>query len=532
MRSPRQLNRVVSLLLVLEFAFIARPVVAQDRVAEPRFDIWEFAVSGNSVLDRREVERTVYPFLGPARSVADVEQARRALEARYKDAGYGTVVVNIPEQDVEQGVVRLDVIEGSVERLLVTGARYFSPLQIRDAVPSLAVGQVPELPKVQAELLALNAATSDRRITPVLRPGRAPGTVEAELKVDDRLPVHGTLEFSNAYTRDTSRTRATGTLSYDNLWQRQHSASIGYQTAPQQTDDVTVLFGTYTARLPDSPWVLSGYLIDSDTAVSTVGTLGVIGNGQIGGLRFIRPLPAVGGGYQRATLGVDIKDFDESIALTGNQPSIETPISYGILSAGWGIVFPGETGNTELNLLGVFGPRFLGNDTEEFSNKRFGASPSFAYLSLGFAHERALWRDARLRLRLRSQVAGGPLISNEQFSLGGANSIRGYLESEVFTDDGLYGQIELLSPDWSSRLPGVSTGRLLVFVDAGGGRLQDALPEQDDDMFLWSAGVGLRAALWRRLTAELDWAWALEDNSDGFIEAGDNRWHFVTRFAF
>jgi hemolysin activation/secretion protein len=147
---------------------------------------------------------------------------------------------------------------------------------------------------VQKELVQLNAGSSDRRITPVLRPGRYPGTLEAELKVDDKLPVHGSLEVNNRYSRDTTRTRVTATVSYDNLWQRQHSASIGYQTAPENTDDVTVLFGTYSARLSTSPWLVSGYYVDSDTDVATVGTLGVLGKGQIAGLRFIRPVASRG----------------------------------------------------------------------------------------------------------------------------------------------------------------------------------------------------------------------------------------------
>jgi hemolysin activation/secretion protein len=505
---------------------------AEDARAGPRFGVWEYAVSGNTALGRADVERAVYPYLGPDRTVADVEQARAALEKVYRDAGYGTVVVTIPEQDVEQGLVRLEVLEGRVDRLRVTGSRYFSPAQIRESVPSLAEGTVPELPVVQKELAALNAASSDRRVTPVLRAGRSPGTVEAELKVDDSLPFHGTLEVNNAYTRDTTRTRVNATLSYDNLWQRQHSALVGYQTAPEDTDDVTVFFSTYTGRLPGSQWIASGYFVDSDTDVASLGTLGVIGKGQIAGMRFIRPLPPLAGGFQRVTLGLDYKDFDESIALTGNQPTIETPITYGALSAGWGVTFPGEGENTTLNLLAVMGPRFLGNDPEEFENKRAGSKPDFAHLNLSVGHERELWSDSRLRIAVAGQLASSPLISNEQFGFGGAGSVRGYLESEQFVDNGYSGQLELLSPDWGRRLSEDVLGRFLVFVDAGGGNLQDPLPEQDDRFFLWSTGLGLRAAFWRRLTAELDWAYPLEDNADGSIEAGDTRWHFSTRYAF
>ena len=528
------------------------PLYAQDSNArpEPRFDIWEFQVSGNSMLDTRAIEKTVYPFLGPSRAVSDVEQARQALEALYRDAGFGAVAVNIPEQDVDQGIVRLEVLEGTVDRLIISGSTWFSPDRIREATPSLAEGTVPDLPQVQREIQALNAASADRRITPVLRPGRYPGTLEVELKVDDDPPIHGSLEYNNRYTRDTSRTRATATLTYANLWQREHSATLGYQTAPQETDDVSVFFATYTARIPDSQWIASGYFVDSDSAVSTVGTLGVIGKGQIGGLRLIRPLPMLGSGFQRLTLGIDLKDFDESIALTGNQPSIETPISYGTLTGGWNLTFVQEGRVTELGLRGILGPRFLGNDAEEFANKRTrfrpecpppepgqpdfcqGAKSSFAYLGFNLSHERALADGSRWRVALGGQLADTALISNEQFSFGGATTVRGYLESQQFADDGYAAQLELFSPDWSKRVPGLSSARVLTFMDAGSGRVQDAEPEQDDDFFLWSAGFGLRAALWGSLNASLDWAWPLRDSSDDSVEAGDEFWHFNITWEF
>jgi hemolysin activation/secretion protein len=508
---------------------------AQDASAgasEPRFDVWEFAVSGNTLLEQQAVERAVYPFLGPGRTVADVERARQALEVVYKDAGFGTVAVNIPEQDVAEGLVALEVVEGRVERLLVTGTRYFSPAELRAAVPSLAAGQVPDLKQVQRELVAVNAASSDRRVTPVLRPGRATGTLEAELQVDDDLPLHGSFEVNDQYTRDTTRTRIAASLSYGNLWQRQHAVSLGYQTAPENTDDVEVLYGTYSARLADSAWLFSGYLVDSDTAVSTVGTLGVIGKGQIAGMRFIRPLPAVAGGLPRFTLGFDYKSFDESIALTGNQPTIETPIDYGVMSAGWAIVFPGEGRSTSLNAQLTVGPRFFGNDTAEFDNKRRGASAGFAHLNLGLQHERSLLGDWRIQLGLDGQLAGAPLISNEQFGIGGASTVRGYLESQAFMDNGYVAQFELHTPDWGRRMAAPLSGRLLWFIDLGGGNLRQAQAEQDDRFFLWSTGLGLRASLWKTVEASLDWAYPLKDSGNGNIAAGDARWHFSTSVGF
>jgi hemolysin activation/secretion protein len=71
------------------------------------FNVWEFQIIGNTLIDRTQVERTVYPFLGPARTIEDVEAARAAQETFYNNSGFPTVVVNLPEQNVTEGVVKL-----------------------------------------------------------------------------------------------------------------------------------------------------------------------------------------------------------------------------------------------------------------------------------------------------------------------------------------------------------------------------------------------------------------------------------------
>src|SRR5262245_55078889 len=107
--------------------FVGLQAQAQDAAPAPaemaHFDVMEYRVLGNTVLAARDIESAVYPFLGPAKSLDDVEQARLALENAYRSAGRGTVFVDIPEQDVgEDGVIRLRVTEGRLNTVRVTGA--------------------------------------------------------------------------------------------------------------------------------------------------------------------------------------------------------------------------------------------------------------------------------------------------------------------------------------------------------------------------------------------------------------------------
>jgi hemolysin activation/secretion protein len=76
----------------------------------------EYIVRGNTVLDARSIERAVSPFLGPGRSLKDIEAARDALLEAYQAKGYQSVYVDLPEQQVTQGLVFLQVSETRVGR--------------------------------------------------------------------------------------------------------------------------------------------------------------------------------------------------------------------------------------------------------------------------------------------------------------------------------------------------------------------------------------------------------------------------------
>ena len=136
----------------------------------PHFDIMEFEVAGNSVLPDEQVETAVMPFLGPDLSIDQVEAARAALEKLYQAAGYLTVFVDIPEQRVDEGVVRLQVTEGRVARLTVTGSHYYAQGRIRAAAAEVAEGRVPNFNVLQQQVGNLSRSET-RRVQPVLKPG-------------------------------------------------------------------------------------------------------------------------------------------------------------------------------------------------------------------------------------------------------------------------------------------------------------------------------------------------------------------------
>ncbi len=503
---------------------------AVGKEREVTFDIWEIRVRGNTVLDGKLLERTVYPFLGARKTVRDVEAARQALERFYKESGYPTVIVNIPEQDVRNGVVRLQVIEGRVSRLRVSGSRYFSPDGLRAEVPALTPGEVPYLPAVQAQLRKVNAAMPDRRVTPVFRPGRTPGTVEVDLKVKDRLPVHADVEINGRSSANTSRTRMSGTLRYGNLWQKGHSASLMLMTAPENPEDVQVGALTYVLPASGGADVFAFYGVFNRSDVAAAGDITVLGNGAVVGMRLIRPLPSKERWYHNISLGLDYKDFEESLRPQGAD-RLDTPISYLAFQAEYRGSVGRPTGErTSFAGAAHLGVRGFGNTEYEFENKRYNASPNYLYLTGEIEHERRLAQRIGLNINLRAQLADAPLISNEQMSAGGSETVRGYYESQALGDYGLIGNVELR---WNGVLPPRmgSVGRMAFygFLDGAEVRLHDPLPGQSSGVELAGTGVGFRVK-WAGTVADVTAGWALRDY--GAIQRGDARIDFLLRFSF
>ena len=516
------LLRGLALCIALGAPLAPQPAAAQTApppgdqpAAAPAFDVLEFQIEGNTALPVQVVEQAVTPHLGPQRGMAGVEAARAALDQAYQQAGWLSVVVDIPEQRVDGGVVRLRVIEGSVAQLRVTGARYFSQGWIRDKVPALASGNVPNFNDVQTQLAELNRR-AERRVQPLLRPGQVPGTLDAELRVEDRLPLGASLELSNRHAANTVPWRLTAHLHYDNLFQREHSLGLTAITAPEDTRQARVLVLNYSVPAGDGgSW--SAYAVASDSLVEPLGA-SVIGQGSTLGLRRTLPLPAVGRLGHSLTLGLDYKHLKQR-TVAGNDV-ISSPLRYLPLLADWSGALVGPTATTQLKLSLAWASRALlrrtvdcaGLPTDQFECAQRHADGSFVVLRADLRHDGRLpaagwtWQG-----RLALQRASGPLVSGEQYALGGADTVRGYRESEAAGDQAWLGSLSLRSPNQASALDLGALRELVAsaYLDAGQVELLDPAVGQTRYTDLYSAGLGLKLRLGEQLDSTLDLAWPL-----------------------
>lgn len=528
MKTTRSLLSSIALLLCLPGLASAQPSTTEPlpaqpaEGAEPAFDIWEFAIEGNSVLPVVDIEAAVQGQLGPRRSMKSVEAARAALQAAYERAGYLTVGVDVPEQSVDDGVVRLVVVEGHVGALYVTGSKYHDQGFIRARVASLAPGSVPDFNQVQAQLATVNRA-EDRRVQPILKPGSRPGTVDVELQVNDSLPLSGSLELNNQHSRDTEPLRLLGTVRHANLFQVDHALSLMLQTAPQDTAQSRVLVANYLVPQEDGrAWTVSLSVSDSD--VETLGGTQILGQGTTLGVRRSWAFAGASGAAS-LTLGADLKFLQENTVF--GTDSISTPLHYLPFQVAYADQWEGGYGRLQFHSSLVFAlapllarevdcPLADGSPgrADQFACKRQGGDGSFALLRWDARLSPPVpW--GRLMLRLAGQYAAQPLVSAEQFSIGGADSVRGYFDGEASGDHGLMGTVE-----WRTANTAAGWGvpwrdlTLASFVDVGRVTTLMPLAGQAARVPLAGAGLGLRFALnlpgTDGLDGGLDLAWPLK----------------------
>jgi hemolysin activation/secretion protein len=494
-----------------ELANASQPAGQKD--STPRFYIREYRVEGGGhLLSRIETETAVYPYLGPYRTAADVEQARAALEQAYRDKGYQTVSVQIPPQHARTGVIFLQVNQGEIGRLRVMGSRYFSIDQIKREAPSLQEGASPNFSQVTHDLVVLNQL-SDRQVTPTLRAGEIPGTVDVDLNVKDTPPVHGSLEINNRYSANTTPLRLNGSVSYDNLWQLEHSIGFSFQLSPEELSQVKVFSGYYLARIPGVNWL--SFLLQGtsqDSSVNTLGGIGVVGKGDVLGGRAVISLPQLKDFYHSVSLGIDYKHFDQDLTVAGGDTV--TPITYYPFSAAYSGTWLGKDYETDLNASVNLDFRGLGSNEAQFDENRQGADGSFIYFRGDLSHTRDLPGGFQLFVKAQGQASEGPLVNSEQFSGGGLGTVRGYLESEELGDNGIFGSMEMRSPSLGDFFgKPVDEWRFYLFGDGGLLTIDDALPEQQEQFRLASVGGGSRIKLQNHYNGSIDLGLPLDNGT-------------------
>jgi hemolysin activation/secretion protein len=499
--------------------------IAQD---SPRFDIRSYVVEGNTLIAQPEVEAMLKPYTGTQRDFGDIQRALEALQRAYRERGYSAVRVLIPEQDIRAGQVRLRVIEAKVRKIR-TESKHFNESNLRASVPSLKEGTTPRTRGIGRDIQLANENPAKQTSVALESAGEA-GQIDAVIRARDYDPQRFSLSLDNTGNPQTGNLRLGVGYQHANVANRDIVFTGQYITSPDNISDVSIYGAGLRVPFYEQHGMLDVFAGYSDVDSGTLqGLFNVSGKGSVFGGRYTYMLPRLEGYEHRVLVGLDYRDYQQNVALTGTTGSLLPDYVVKPWSIGYAGKFLRPEG--DIGFYASFSQNISGgNDGSQTtfcavrSDGSGNCAPARYHLfRYGASAQQLFSNDLLLRAVYNGQYTNDALVPGEQFGMGGWNSVRGFYEREVANDVGNQASVELYSPDVGKWIGEQWRARGLVFLDWGFGR--DNSPAALQKNGISSTGVGVRVTRGRNLSLRLDYGYVLNGAEPGGRPSGSDRIH-------
>jgi len=481
-----------------------------------RFELRDIVIDGNTVLDKTEIEEIVARYRGKSVSIGDLDEARRELTGLYIKEGYINSGVIIPNQNVTQGIVRFQAIEGRITGVEVTGAHSFKPEYFSSRLER-SWGTPFNIKDAEEEQQILLQGPQVQRLNIDLAPGVTPGEAKMKTDVTESSPYSLSMQIADDQSPTVGEIRGQMAGSVANLWGTGDVLSAEYGRSQGLND------GSVSYSIPIAP---------DDTTVSVKYDR----NGTLVVAPALAPLD-VTSDYSSVSVGVSRPFYRTAEQKLSFEASFDWRQAQSFLL---GTPFPftagadpnGRTNVSALRLTGLWedhnpdhalvlrstlsiGLPILGATVQPPLPGETIATGEFVSWLGQAQYVRRIYHDWEAVLRSDVQLSNGPLFPIEQFALGGIDTVRGYRDYLMVTDDAAFGSAELRIPIATLPVPQLSEGdaagtlQFVPFYDYGRGWNVDRPTPAPPDIS--SVGVGLRWLIGPGTTAELYYGRALRN---------------------
>lgn len=507
-----------------------RPLPPEERPGPAvgvRVFVRDIELTGNTVFSDAELGEVTAPYDNRLIGNEDLDALRQALTLYYVERGYINSGAVIPDQKVEQGVVRIHIVEGELTSMEVAGNQRLRADYLTKRL-ALAAGPPLNVNALQEQLQILLQDPVITRVNADLRPGDRPGEAKLLLNVEEP-PLFGLgLVFDNHVSPSIGgfRGRILGTMRNPTGWGDLINAEAGF------AEGLTEVSGSYSVPVTrwDTRLTLFGERIDSEVVDEPFEDLDIESEFWSAGVQLSQPLYRTPREEINLTLGFERRESQTSLLgvpfafSPGVEPDGESKVSVVRFGQDW-------LRRTADRVFAARSQLSLGIDA--FNPTINADAPDGRFVSwLGQFQwaERIGRRGHQLLFRLDVQLASDGLLPLEQFAVGGAQSVRGYRENQLVRDYGFVTSLEYRIPVLRGLFrdsAGRPTLQLAPFVDGGGAWNVDR--DTPDPRTISSAGVGLRWDPHRRVHAELYWAAPLREIDNPGHDLQDEGIHFLLR---
>lgn len=469
-----------------------------------RFRLEVLEIEGGEAFGEDTIRQFYDDLLGSEISLADLYRATAKVTKDLRERGYILSMALVPAQRIKDGKARITVVAGYISEVVYSG-----PDPVRQLVLSYVEDLASEDPLRLDELeraLLLASDAAGITVKSVLRPAKE-GLGASELAV-----VAEWDRFDGSVTYDNHGTKYTGPNRH--LWHLDAN-SLLLQGERMSVDYVRTGFGRelkYYAFQLDTPIGRDGFGVRADVSYSTtvpgftLRPLRVDGwtkTGEVSAyykvLRSRRKSLELeaGFGYSDVFTNQNEAEFQRDrirTAFVGGVFDIADPLG--------GITLASATVHHGLGILNA-------TSREDPVASRNDTRPSFWKADGELRRIQPLYRWLNFQGAVEWQYSPGPLLSSEEFSVGGRTMGKAYDSGEISGDRGIAGKIELhlVPPELPTH---VSEFDIYGFYDLGWVRnLDDDAAQDDKKLTLASAGAGVKVGVMDHLTITLEAAFPL-----------------------
>ncbi|MEM9137380.1 MAG: ShlB/FhaC/HecB family hemolysin secretion/activation protein [Cyanobacteria bacterium P01_F01_bin.42] len=484
----------------------------QGLIIEGKVPLKQCIVVGSSVFEQSDFEQITQRCAGQSLSFTELLEIRSAITDLYVDAGYQTSGAYIPPQIVEDGVVKIQVLEGRLEKIQITGNRRLKSFYIRQRIRAKLGNRPLNTNRLLEALQLLQLNVLVDTISAELLTGTRPGTSLLNLEIAEaqsrrvdinlnngRSPTVGSFERKIQFSEDNLLGFGDGVFISVANTTGSNQIQVGYD-APVNGKD-----GRISASFSQT-W--------SEVVDSTIETDAVqfAGNSRSIDLGFRQPLIrrpnqefALGIGVARRESETIIRTAIDCDFFAVNAADIvldrpercliqPTKVTELLISQDW-------LQRWRSSVLALRSEFVLGVDVVTQASAQDDIASQFLSWRGQGQWIKRLGRDSLFLSRVNAQISDGALVSIEQFGLGGLNSVRGYRQDLELVDSGVFVSAETRVPIFR----GFGSGILQVvpFVDAGHG--WSFRPDTIESTTMAALGLGLRWEWSDRISAQFNW---------------------------
>jgi hemolysin activation/secretion protein len=493
-----------------------------------------FEFTGNTAISDEELRAATEKFIGRDISFAELFQARSIVTQFYVDRGYITSGALIPPQtlqgeDADGVVVTIQVVEGGLEAINVSGTRRLDPDYVRSRI-SLATTKPLNRERLLQSLQLLQLNPLIQNLSAELAAGTQPGSSVLEVRVTEAKTFNVQISLDNNRAPSVGSFNRRIQFNQANLSGAGDNLSVGYSntdgsngvdmsyTLPFNARNGTVRFsfGTTSSEVIEEPFDR----LDID-ARSRYYELSV-------------RQPIVLTPSKEVAIGVTASRQESKTSVL----EIPFPLSLGADDEGRTRIsalrfFQEWTQRTSREVIAARSQFSVG--VNAFSSTINSTAPDSRFFSWRGQAQwvRLLAPETLLLIRGDVQLADRALVPLEQIGLGGQQTIRGYRQDILLTDNGALASAEvripvLRIPKWSMLV------QLAPFFDIGAAWNNEGRPDPDPGL-LASIGLGLQLQISDRLTVRLDYGIPLVSVSSSERTWQENGFYFSivgTPFVF